>query len=72
MNITFNGEPNFSRLAKVLERLHKEETGEDVSFTIRKMTDEEKAEYEEMKTKCEKRVKSAWLIHQTKKSLITL
>lgn len=59
MNITFNGEPNFNRLAKVLERLHKEETGEDVSYTIRKMTDEERAEYEELKANRAESVETA-------------
>lgn len=49
MAVATNGNLNFSRLAKALEHLHEQQTGERVTISIRKMTDEEKFEYEAKK-----------------------
>ena len=46
MTVKINGSLNLDRLAKALERIHEEQSGERVSISIRKMTDDERLEYQ--------------------------
>ncbi|NQE01817.1 hypothetical protein [Enterococcus gallinarum] len=45
MVVSSNGSLNLNRLAKALERLHEQRTGETVTISIRQMTSDEEKKY---------------------------
>ena len=55
MTVKINGSLNLDRLAKALERIHEEQSGERVSISIRKMTDDERLEYQSKISRSESR-----------------
>ena len=62
MTVKANGSLNFARLAKALERIHEEQTGEQVSISIRKMTREEEIKSQK-KTLLQTKTETAHDIH---------